>query len=117
MRSRLWKICIGCILLAGLGIAARTFRGYWLLHSAETESNRLYANFRPFLYRWVGAPYGNSKGFDPANCTAVPESEILRLRLQTAESEDILGVSGRSLLLRGRASLLTCQPEGSISQY
>jgi CHAT domain-containing protein len=117
MRSRLWKICIGCILLAGLGIAARTFRGYWLLHSAETESNRLYANLRPFLYRWVGAPYGNSKGLDPANCTAVPESEILKLRLQTAEAEDILGVSGRSLHLRGRASLLTCQPEDSISQY
>jgi CHAT domain-containing protein len=117
MRSRLWKICIGCILLAGLGIAARTFRGYWLLHSAETESNRLYANFRPFLYRWVGAPYGNSKALAPANCTAVPESEILKLRLQTAEAEDILGVSGRSLHLRGRASLLTCQPEDSISQY
>ena len=117
MRSRLWKICIGCILLAGVGVAARTLRGYWLLYSAETESNRLYANFRPFLYRWGGAPYGNSKGLDPANCTAVPESEDLKLRLQTAEAEDILGVSSRSLHLRGRASLLTCQPKDSISQY
>jgi CHAT domain-containing protein len=105
------------MLLAGLGFAARAFRGYWLFHSAETESNRLYANFRPFQYRWVGVPYGNSKGLDPANCNPVQESEILKLRLQTAEAEDILGVSGRSLRLRGRASLLTCQPEDSISQY
>jgi CHAT domain-containing protein len=117
MRSRLWKICIGCILLTGLGFAARVFRGYWLLHSAETESNRLYANFRPFLYRWVSVPYGNAKGSDPANCTPIPETEILQLRLQTVEAEDILGVSGRSLRLRGRASLLTCQLEDSISQY
>src|SRR5579864_158735 len=117
MRSRLWKICIGCIFLAGLGFMARPFRGYWLLHSAQIESDRLYANFRPFLYRWVGVPYANSNGLGPANCTPIPENETLQLRLQTAEAEDILGPSARSLRLRGRAALLTCQPEESINQY
>src|SRR5579864_6739963 len=116
-RSRLWKICIGCILLAGLCFMARPLRGYWLLHSAQIESDRLYAKFRPFLYRWVGVPYANSKDLGPANCTPVPDNETLKLRLQTAEAEDILGSSDRSLRLRGRAALLTCQPEESISQY
>src|SRR6266567_6247242 len=116
-RARLWKICIGCILLAGLGFMARPIRGYWLLHSAQSESDRLYANFRPFLYRWVDVPYTDSNSLGPANCIPVPENETLKLRLQTAEAEDILGSSERSLHLQGRAALLACQPEESIGPY
>ncbi|HEX3586290.1 MAG TPA: CHAT domain-containing protein [Candidatus Angelobacter sp.] len=123
MRPRLLTIGIGCILiLAGLAFAVRPLRehwlllrAHWLLRSAENESNRLYAKYRPFLYRWADAPYGVSKGIDPHNCSAIPIREINHLLLQTTEAEEILG--SRSWRLRGRAGLLSCQLELSIDEY
>lgn len=123
MRPRLWIIGIGCILLlAGLAFAVRPLREYWLLlrahwllRSAENESNRLYAEYRPFLYRWVGAPYGKNKG--GGDCVPIPESEIYKLLVQTAKAEKIEGVTSRSLRVQGRANLLTCHPEESIKEY
>jgi CHAT domain-containing protein len=125
MRPRLWIIGIGCILLlAGLAFAVRPLREYWfllrahwLLRSAENESNRLYAEYRPFLYRWAGAPYGMSKRTDPGNCNAVPVREINHLLWQIAEAQEIMGPGSRSWRLRGRAYLLACQPELSIDEY
>jgi len=90
MKSRQWKICLGAALLAGLGFVVRPLHGYWLLHLAEVESNRLYGEHRPFLYRWVGAPYEKSTSLDPGTCNPVLESEINRLLLQTAKAEEIL---------------------------
>lgn len=116
MRPRLWKIGIGCILLlAGLVFAARPFRAYWLLRSAEKESNRLYAKYRPFQYRWVGAPYGQGNGLGASNC--VPESEVDALLLLIGKVKDILGPTSRYHRLLGRAHLLACQPEQSIGEY
>lgn len=125
MRPRLWKIGIGCILLlAGLIFAARPLRARWLLFranrflsSAENESNKLYAEHRPFLYRWIGAPYGTSKETDPRNCTAVPEHEINHLQWKIGEAEDVLGATNRLLRLKGRAALLSCNPAESIKNY
>jgi len=126
MKPRLWIIGIGCILLlAGVAIAVRPLREYWLLcrahwllRSAESESNRLYAKYRPFDYRWVGAPYGISKDTDPGSCRhAVPESEVNHLLWQIGETEEILGRGSRLGRLRGRAYLLACQPEQSIREY
>jgi CHAT domain len=126
MKPRLWIIGIGCILLlASLAIAVRPLREYWLLRrahwllrSVESESNRLYAKYRPFDYRWVGAPYGISKGTDPGSCRhAVPGREIDHLLWQTGEAEVILGHGSRLGRLRGRAYLLSCQLELSIDEF
>ena len=99
MKLRLWIVGIGCILLlASVPMAVRPLREYWLLlrahqllRSAESDSNRLYAEYRPFLYRWAGAPYGISKDTDPSHCNAAPVRETDRVLRQTYEAEEILG--------------------------
>jgi CHAT domain-containing protein len=118
MRPRPWKIGLGCIVvLTGLVFAARPLRAYWFLRSAENESNRLYAKHRPFLYRWVGAPYGQGQGSGAINCIPVTESEMDALQSTIGKAEELGGSTSQYYRLRGRAHLLSCQPQESIGEY
>jgi hypothetical protein len=117
MRSLLLKSGFCGALLLGLGAAAPFLWAHWLLHSAETESNRIYGAYRPFVYRWIGAPYSNNKSSEFGNCFPAPEVEIDSLLLKIGRAEKKLGQTSRSLQLLGRADLLSCQTEESIRNY
>ena len=85
------------------------------LQKAAAAIDRLYAQNRPFPYRWAGA------GFAPAKrqngCAAVSEGKIYKANLGIREGEKRAGQTARSLQLQGRINLLLCRPAAAIEKY
>jgi CHAT domain-containing protein len=85
------------------------------LQTAAAAIDRLYAQNRPFPYRWAGA------GFAPARrqngCAAVSEGKIYRPSLKIREAEKRAGQTARSLQLQGRINLLLCRPAAAIEEF
>src|ERR1700686_4849972 len=115
MKSRVIKLFLWCGLFTGCGLAIRPSWALWLLYSASAQTNRLYGEYRPFVYRWPHAPYG--KVTDPNICSPGPPPEIDSVLYKVARAEQIQGQSGKSLQMRGRAALLACQPDVGIDIY
>jgi CHAT domain-containing protein len=88
-----------------------------LLRAASQELDQRYAQFRPFSYRWVGAPLATTQRLNEENCKAIPDEKLAHALLGIARAEKRSGRTARSLQLAGRASLLLCDPAEAIPKY
>jgi len=106
----------GLLTLVVLPIVAWIAWPYYLLRSAATSIDKLYAQHRPFSYRWQGVHFSPLSGQE-VGCAALPDEKVNKPRIWIADAENRLGPTARSLQLSGRINLLLCQIPAAISNY
>lgn len=99
-----------------MALAAWLAWPYYLLRSASALLDELYAQHRPFAYRWNGVPFAVMKGRN-SGCNGISKEETNKASQWIAEAEERIGQSAWSLQLEGREYLLLCRPGESISRY
>ena len=115
---RLRVLQVSCALLLTAGIIAWLVWPHYLIWSATNALNRLYTQYRPFPYRWIGAGFSAIKvqEFTPG-CTAIPDDKLAESRLKLAQAEMRTGRTTQSLQQLGRVDLLLCRPSEAIQKY
>jgi CHAT domain-containing protein len=115
---RLRTLQISCTLLLTAGIIAWLVWPHYLVWSATNALNRLYIQYRPFPYRWIGAGFSTIKVQESTpGCTAIPEEKLAESRLKIAQAEMRTGRTTQSLQQLGRVDLLLCMPSEAIQEY
>lgn len=100
-------LCLPFLALSVSGVA-----GYWYwthratyLEQSERELNRLYREYRPFAYRWKGAPAGAAVTDEchiPPAATRRAAIAVDRAEQRFGRTLQMLQLSGRLALLQGR---------------
>jgi CHAT domain-containing protein/tetratricopeptide (TPR) repeat protein len=116
MRPRALQVF--CALLLTAGIIAWFVWPHYLIWSATNALDRLYVQYRPFPYRWIGAGFSAIKVQESTpGCTAVPEDKLAESQLKIAQAEKRSGQTAQSLQQLGRIDLLLCMPSEAIQKY
>ncbi len=105
-------------MLLTAGIIAWLVWPHYLIWSATNALNRLYIQYRPFPYRWLGAGFSATKIQESTpGCTAIPEGKLAEARLKIAQAQLRAGQTAQSLQQFGRIDLLLCRPSDAIQEY
>jgi CHAT domain-containing protein len=112
MRKKPLLCVISCCiaLLASAGAAARYAWPRYQLWSADRELNQLYKLYRPFPYRWVGAPFSSTVK------RSVPTALLARVVLTIRHAEGLIGRNPRSVQLLARADLLAGSYDEAVAK-
>jgi CHAT domain-containing protein len=92
----------------------------FILWSAARNIDNLYADYRPFAYRWANAPYGRLQAQTQDKKRL--ESELTSLTIQVLKVKDRIPLNPRPVQLLGRINLLNSQVDpanldNAISHY
>jgi CHAT domain-containing protein len=114
---RLRVLQVSCALLLATVVAWLVWPHY-LIWSATNTLNRLYVQYRPFPYRWIGADFSLATIKESTNgCAAVPEAKLAESRLKITEAELRIGRTSAILQQLGRVDIMLCLPTEAIQKY